>query len=60
MQVLQKVQEHQASGILVIPYWPTQIWWPKAMNMIVQQPIVLPKSKELLFLPNQPNKIYGT
>jgi hypothetical protein len=58
MQVLQKIQEDQASGILVIPYWPTQIWWPKAMNMIVQQPIVLPKSKELLSLPNQPNEIH--
>jgi hypothetical protein len=58
MQVLQKIQEDQASGILVIPYWPTQIWWPKAMNMIFQQPIVLPKSKELLSLPNQPNEIH--
>jgi hypothetical protein len=29
-----------------------------AMNMIVQQPIVLQKSKELLFLPNQPNEIH--
>ncbi|CAB4013988.1 Hypothetical predicted protein [Paramuricea clavata] len=55
MQVLQKIQEDQASGILVIPYWPTQIWWPKAMNMVVQQPNSFAK-KQGTIIPPQPTQ----
>ena len=29
---LQRVREDQASGILVIPNWPTQAWFPQAMQ----------------------------
>lgn len=58
MQVLQKIQDNQITRILVTPYWPTQIWCPKAMNMLAQRPVALPKAKDLLSLPNQPNEIH--
>ena len=32
---LQRVREDQASGILVLPNWPTQSWFPQAMQMCV-------------------------
>jgi hypothetical protein len=58
MQVLQKIQEDQATGIVVIPNWPTQVWWTRAMDMLVQQPVLLPRDKHLLFLPSHPEQIH--
>ena len=34
--VLKKIQEDKAIGVCVLPNWPTQAWFPKAMNMTVQ------------------------
>jgi len=45
---LQQVQEDQTLGILVMPNWPTQAWFPKAMQMCVGPPITLYPAKHLL------------
>jgi hypothetical protein len=58
MQVLRKIQKDQATGILVIPNWPTQVWWTRAMDMLVQQPVLLPRGKHTLFLPSHPEQIH--
>ena len=50
-QVLQKIQEEQATGLLIVPWWPTQPWWPVVIRMLIQEPLVLPKKKQTLFLP---------
>lgn len=54
--VLQKVQEDKASGVLVIPDWPTQAWYPKAMKLLTRLPIPLKPHKTLLSLPQQPQE----
>ena len=28
---LQQIQEQKATGLCVLPDWPTQVWYPKAM-----------------------------
>jgi hypothetical protein len=48
---LQKVVEDEAEGILIIPKWPTQAWFPKLLNMLVQDPVVLPRTHSLLTQP---------
>ena len=48
-----KIQEDNATGVCV-PNWQTQAWFPKAMKMILQEPVVLNASKTLLHLHNQP------
>ena len=53
--VLQKVQEEQSTGVLVVPKWPTQSWWPALMRMIVQHPIGLPRTNKTLILPTNPD-----
>ncbi len=58
MQVRQKIQEDLATGILVIPNWPTQVWWTRAMDMLVQQPVLQPRGKHTLFLPSHPEQIH--
>ena len=56
--VLQKIQEDQASGVLVMPNWPTQLWYPKALQMTTRQPVILKPHETLLTLPHQPKKLH--
>ena len=56
--VLKKIQEDKASGICVLPNWPTQSWFPKAMDMAKQRTVFLKPSANLLHLPNQPLNIH--
>ena len=53
---LQRVREDQASGILVMPNWPTQAWFPQAIQMCLGPPITLHPAKHLLQLPGKPEK----
>lgn len=57
-RVLQKIQEEQATGLLIVPWWPTQPWWPVVMRMLIQEPLVPPKKKQTLFLPQQPDLVH--
>ena len=47
-QVLQKISEEEATGLLVVPNWPTQIWWPYLMNMLIDFPLILPRKEDTL------------
>ena len=40
-KVLRKIEEENAKGLLVVPYWPTQTWFPKFLKMCVNGPCVL-------------------
>ena len=43
---------------LWFPSGPTQIWWPELMRMLVSSPILLPKTKNTLYLPNSPETVH--
>ena len=51
-QVLQKIQKECSEGLVLVPKWPTQTWWSVAMQMLVQPPVMLPKSETTLFRPS--------
>ena len=53
-RVLQKVRWDRAEGIIVVPLWPTQVWWPVLQTMTVGTPILLPNTTSLLSLPRHP------
>ena len=55
---LQKVQEDKATGICVIPDWPTQAWYPKAMQMCFTPPLKLGPGRKLLKLPGHPQDLH--
>ena len=55
---LQRVREDQASGILIMPNWPTQAWFPQAIQMCVEPPITLHPAKHLLQQPGKPEKLH--
>ena len=54
-QVLQKIQQDKATGVIVVPQWPTQVWWPVLMKLLVQNPIPLIGNR-LLTLPSHPKQ----
>ena len=59
-RILQKVriQEEQCTVVMVVPRWPTQVWWPKLMNQLIAPRIILPKKKTTLILPSNPAETY--
>ena len=56
---IQKVKNEKASGIIVVPNWPSQPWYPALMEMTSEQPLFIPKSKSLLVQPvtNEPHPL---
>ena len=48
---LKKIQDDKAEGVCVLPSWPTQPWFPKAIQMATRSPVKLKACKMLLSLP---------
>ena len=55
--VLKKIKEEKARGVCVLPNWPTQPWYPKALAMMEKPAVHLKASKTLLKLPSHPDEI---
>ena len=37
-----KIRREKACGILIVPLWPTQAWFPQVMRMLIESPLLLP------------------
>lgn len=35
-KMLQKIQEDRATLLVILPLWPTQVWFPKALQLLVE------------------------
>lgn len=44
MKCLQKISEEEAQGIMLVPLWPTQPWFPKIMRMLISPVLILPRN----------------
>ena len=49
---LQKLELNATSGIFVLPLWPTQRLFTRAIRILVAKPLFLPQRADLLRLPN--------
>lgn len=49
---LQKIEEDQSSGVLLVPLWPTQPWFPVLLRSLVDHPRLLPQPRDLLTQPH--------
>ena len=56
--VLQKLAMDKATALVIMPNWSTQPFFPKAMKMLIKDPTVICKSKRLLRLPSQPDRVH--
>ena len=45
---VQKINQDKAKGILIIPVWPTQSWFPLVLQLLYRQPWIIGPSPQLL------------
>lgn len=50
-RVIQKIISDKAIGILVVPNWPTQSWYPIFLNLLLEDPIIFEASEYLISSP---------
>lgn len=47
-RVLEKLQEDEATAVMILPLWPTQVWFPKALRLLAEPPVLLPRNPSVL------------
>ena len=47
---LQKLQQDQAEAIMIVPLWPQQPWFPNMLRALIDHPLVLPNTTNILYL----------
>ena len=47
---LQKREQDQSTGILIVPMWTTQPWFTLLLDLLTDNPLALPQTDSLLFL----------
>ena len=57
-RILQKIYEEKATVIAVVPHWPTQVWWPQMIALLIRHPIILPNKKTTVYLPSNNDLIH--
>ncbi|XP_074612234.1 uncharacterized protein LOC141866599 [Acropora palmata] len=50
-RVLQKVEQDQSQGIIIVPMWNTQVWFPRLLHLLIDFPVTIPKGPTTLLLP---------
>ena len=50
--MLQKISADKATGLLVVPDWPTQICFPFLMDMLISEPFIIAPSINQFELPS--------
>lgn len=50
---LQKLEQEQAEAIMIAPLWSTQGWFPKLLQLVIQCPLLLPVSRDMLTVPDK-------
>lgn len=56
-RVLQKIQPQGSTGLMVVPKWSTKIWQPE-LRMLISSPILLPNTRNTLYLPNSSETLH--
>ena len=54
LRELQKAKQDKATGVIVVPQWPTHTWYSVLRTMLVLPPVLLKPSPKLLTLPTLP------
>ncbi|XP_072166763.1 uncharacterized protein [Diadema setosum] len=42
LRCLQKIEAEKAEGFMIVPNWPTQAWFGRLLNLLIDEPIILP------------------
>ena len=55
---MKKIKAEKAEGIVVVPYWPNQVWFPVLFKMLIDTPVLITSRKNLLKLPQYPELVH--
>lgn len=55
LKTLRKIIKDEATGIVVVPWWPTQPWFPLYNKLLTSEPLIL-KSSENLIISHSSNR----
>ena len=55
-KVIQKMLHENCKGILIVPNWPNQPWFPHVYNLQVTEPYFISYSQDMLYLPTNPQE----
>lgn len=58
LRTLKKIIDDRARGILVVPYWPAQPWFPIFISLLKSQYIVFKPAKNLLSVDRIPHPLW--
>ena len=58
LRMLSKIQREKATGIVIVPEWHTQVWWPLLLTLLKADPRRLPRRFSVLQLPAYPEEIH--
>ena len=58
LRCLQKIEMDKGEGIMIVPVWATQPWYPKPMRLLVNKPRLLPVTTGILYLPSKPTQLH--
>ena len=54
LKVLQRIQQDKAQATVAVPYWTTQNWFPVLLGMLVDHPLIMTASLNIMYLPTHP------
>ncbi|XP_021965115.1 uncharacterized protein LOC110860391 [Folsomia candida] len=60
LRVLRKIKTDQATGLVVVPNWECQPWFPLFKSMLVLEPLLFEPNKFLLQFGSSPHPLYRT
>ncbi|KAK4321821.1 hypothetical protein Pmani_007448 [Petrolisthes manimaculis] len=55
-RTLKKILEDKATSLTILPLWPTQVWFPMALQLLTAPPVLLPRDS--LVLPQDPSRVH--
>ena len=55
LKVLRKIIDDKATGIVVVPDWPTQPWYPLYHSLLISKPLIFKPNKKMLFSSSRPH-----
>lgn len=50
-KVLRKIVTDKATGVVVVPYWPSQPWFPLWLTLVISEQLIFEPNKNLLYSP---------
>ena len=56
--VMRKIIQETATGIIIMPVWPTQYWYPVIGHRLISLPLLLPKDQKILTLPGKETMLH--